>query len=188
MIYDHRESTHDSLPVIRRYAMPNVNAKYTADRIDATAWDCEYPECAVCGRNVRPFAVHHEPPRSKGSLLLETKMGQFVVKPALFLLCEECHRDRDSRGLLTIDWEWDEGEERRWLSGFFYAHGYAEHDRRFFRHGKIVIKHRGEVREIRPEVWDGFPAIAELDREQRHMREWAEVTEALLERGIDHDG
>ena len=150
MIYDHRDSTHSSMDVIRRYAMPNVNARYYADRIEATEWQGDYPVCAVCGKSVKPFAVHHEPPRSKGSLLLVTEWGRFVVKPALLLLCEECHRDRDSRGVLRIDWEFDTDEdEERWLTGWFYAHGYMEHDSRFFDHGRIVIEHRGRRWEVR---------------------------------------
>ena len=150
MIYDHRSDMHDSMDVILRYAMPNLTAKYTADDIARTQWDCDYPACVVCGRNVKPFSVHHEPPRSKGSLLLCGEWGKFVVKPALLLLCEECHRDRDSRGYLTIDWKFDTVEdEEKWLSGWFYAHGYQEHDNRMFDHGRIVMSHRGYKWEVR---------------------------------------
>jgi len=151
MIFDHRKDSHDSLEVINRYAMPNINAIYTRDDIEATRWDGDYPVCAVCGKSVKPFAVHHEPPRSKGSLLLMGEWGRFVVKPALFLLCGECHKDRHDRALLEIGWKWDTPEdEDRFLSGWFYAHGYREHDGRFFRHGRIVMRrgdYEWEVRE-----------------------------------------
>lgn len=150
MIYDHRMDTHDSIDAVMRYAMPNLSAAYHADRIDATHWEGDYPECQVCGKSVRPFAVHHEPPRSKGSLLLQGEWGQFVVKPALILLCEQCHRDRHDRGTLSFRWEWDTPEdEELWLSGWFYAHGYQEHDRRFFEHGRIVVESHGMRWEVR---------------------------------------
>ena len=143
MIYDHSKDSHDSMDVIRLYAMPNLNASYTADRIEATKWDGDYPECAVCGRTHGPHEVHHEPPRSKGSLLLDTPWGNFVVKPALICLCKDCHEDRHAK-LLRIDWKWDsEEDEEKYLDGWFYAHGYQEHDARFFRHGRIVMR-RGE--------------------------------------------
>lgn len=149
MIYEEGK-THGSMDVIRRYAMPNLSAAYYADRMDATEWRGEYPVCAACGRSKGPFAVHHEPPRSKGSLLLKTEWGQFVVKPALVLLCEECHRDRHDRAELSFDWEWDsEEDEAKWLSGWFMAHGYAEHSERYFRHGRIVVTHRGRSWEVR---------------------------------------
>ena len=150
MIYDHKSDTHGSMDVICLYAMPNLYARFYADRIEATEWDCDYPECAVCGKSVKPFAVHHEPPRSKGSLLLQSEWGQFVVKPALMLLCAECHRDRHDRGELSFSWRWDTPEdEEKWLSGWFYAHGYAEHDSRFFKHGSIVVNSRGMEWEVK---------------------------------------
>lgn len=149
MIYDDSRDMHDSIDVVMRYAMPNLNACYTADDISKTAWEGDYPVCCVCGRSVRPFEVHHEPPRSKGSLLLMTKWGRFVVKPSLLLLCNQCHRDRHD-GLLTFDWAWDsEEDERLFLSGWFFAHGYGEHSERFFDHGRIVVTSRGMTWEIR---------------------------------------
>lgn len=149
MIYDDSRDMHDSMDAISRYAMPNLGARYTADRIGATEWAGDYPECAVCGRSRGPFEVHHEPPRSKGSLLLKTKMGQFVVKPALLCLCRRCHADRHN-GLLSLGWEWDsEEDERLFLSGWLYSHGYAEHDPRFFEHGRIAVAGHGKTWEVR---------------------------------------
>jgi len=143
MIYDASRDMHDSMETVLSYAMPNVHAHYTADRIDATAWDGDYPACAACGRSKGPFEVHHEPERSKRSLLLKTSMGQFVVKPALLLLCKGCHLDRSERRL-KISWEFDTEEDREaWLSGDLYAHGYQEHDGRMFQHGRIVFERAG---------------------------------------------
>jgi len=151
MIYDHRSDTHDSIERVNLYACPNLGAVYTRDDIKATKWQGDYPECQVCGRTRGSFAVHHEPPRSQGSLLLKSPMGQFVVKPMLILLCEECHRDRHDRAELSFRWEWDsQGEEDMFLSGaFFYKLGFNEHDERFWNHGKLVVDSRGMKWEVR---------------------------------------
>jgi hypothetical protein len=129
--------------------MPNLNARYTRDDISATTWEGDYPACAACGRTSGIFEVHHEPPRSKGSLLLLTDMGRFVVKPALLTLCKACHVDRHE-GRLSISWEFDsEEDEGRFWDGWFLSHGYGEHDPKFFRHGRIVLERRGQRWEIR---------------------------------------
>lgn len=144
MIYDHRDDTHESIDVVNLYAMPNIDARYTADDIAATKWYGDYARCAVCGKSRGPFAVHHEPPRSKGSLVLCTPLGAFTVKPALVFLCERCHRDRHDRGLLKFRWVWDTPEdEERFLTGRFFIEGYREHDPRFWNHGHAVIESRG---------------------------------------------
>ena len=99
---------------------------------------------------MRPFDIHHEPPRSKGSLLLISKWGEFVIKPAVFLICKHCHIDRHDSDRLKIDWKWDsEDDAKLFLDGWFMSHGYAEHDNRFFNHGCIVIKHMGKEWEVR---------------------------------------
>lgn len=149
MIVDRRKDVHPSRDVVNLYAMPNVNARYTRDDIAATEWAGDYPVCAVCGRTSGPFEVHHEPPRSKGSLLLCTEMGQFVVKPSLLLLCKQCHADRHD-GRLSFSWEWDEPEfEERFWNGWFLSHGYAEHDERFWRRGKLTVERDGRRWEVR---------------------------------------
>lgn len=149
MIYDHRKDTHDSLPTVLLYASPNVNAVYTADSISATKWDGDYPRCAACGRSKGPFAVHHEPPRSKGSLLLATEMGQFVVKPTLLLLCEGCHRKRHD-GALGFRWEFFSPEhEELFLSGRLFAQGWKEHDERFWELGRLMAEVDGTEWEVR---------------------------------------
>lgn len=149
MIYDHRRDMHDNLDAIRLYACPNLNARYTSDSLSATRWQGDYPECAVCGRTHGNFAVHHEPPRSKGSLLLGTKRGHFVVKPTLILLCAECHRDRHDRAKLSFEWVFDsEEDELAFLKGEFFKAGWKEHDTRFWELGRLIVhgRHGKEIR------------------------------------------
>lgn len=148
MIYDSRRDIHDSLDVISLYASPNFNAKYTADSISNTHWAGDYPKCSVCGRSHSSFAVHHEPPRSKGSLLLVTDMGQFVIKPTLILLCESCHRKRHDGGLKFF-WEWKTLEDRElFLTGRLFANGYSEHDKRFHEYGRLIAIRDGKEIEL----------------------------------------
>jgi len=149
MIY--RPDIHDDIAAVNMYACPNLGAEYTRDDIAATHWTGDYPECQVCGCTHGFHAVHHEPPRSEGSLLLMTKMGRFVVKPTLVTLCWECHGDRHDRGELKFRWEWDSKEEEdMFLSGlFFYKLGFHEHDERFWSHGRLVVSSHGMEWEVR---------------------------------------
>ena len=143
--------THESRETVNLFAMPNLNADYTADKVSATKWQGDYPQCVACGRTRSlSFAVHHEPPRSKGSLLLMTDMGKFVVKPTLILLCHDCHHARHSRGTLKFRWEWDNDiyEERFWSGEFFYEYRFVEHDPRFWDYGKAFISVNGTEWEI----------------------------------------
>ena len=149
MIYDHRRDSHDSLPSVLLYACPNINARYKADSISATRWTGEFPFCAACGKSHGSFAVHHEPPRSKGSLLLRTRVGEFVVKPTLILLCGECHADRHE-GRLSFAWEFDHPDfEEAFLSGEFFKAGHAEHDERFWLYGRLLMERGGRRWEVR---------------------------------------
>ena len=144
MIYDH-DGIHDNVWTVNLYASPNVNARYTSDSISATTWTGDYPVCAVCGKSRGPFAVHHEPPRSKGSLLLRSGMGQFVCKPTLITLCVRCHRLRHDTPELRFRWDWNSPEEEeRFLTGGFFKDGYAEHDRRFWEHGRLMATYFGK--------------------------------------------
>ena len=149
MIYTYGSDMHMDMRSISLYASPNFNAKYRYDDIAATKWDGDYPVCTVCGRTHGNFAVHHEPPRSRGSLLLMTPRGQFVVKPTLLLLCDECHRERHDKGTLSFRWTWNTPEDMElYLSGELFAHGYREHDERFFEHGRLLAKRGGYEWEV----------------------------------------
>ena len=150
MIYDHRRRTNPPLPTVLLYACPNLNAEYTADRIDAYRWTGDYPECAVCGKTRGIDGVHHEPPRSKGSLLLQTPLGGFVVKPTLMTLCKACHADRHDRAALSFSWEFDSPDgELAFLTGELFKAGWQEHDERFWELGRLVVEHRGKRTEVR---------------------------------------
>ena len=149
MIYDCRSKSNPSLPKVLLYASPNLNAEYTADSISSYRWTGDYPECAVCGRTRRIDGVHHEPP-GRRSLLLQTPNGGFVVKPTLMTLCKDCHGDRHDRAELSFAWEFDDAElEASFLAGEFYKAGYAEHDERFWLHGRLIVEHRMRRRELR---------------------------------------
>ena len=149
MIVDYRKDTHPSRNKVNNYAMPHLNARYDSDDIADTTWTGDYPVCAACGTSHGKFEVHHEPPRSNGSLLLISKWGRFVVKPALVCLCKRCHTDRTEKRL-KIDWEWDtpEDEELFW-NGWYMSHGYEEHSEMFWGHGKVVLARENQRWEIR---------------------------------------
>ena len=153
MIYDHRDRIHDNIQTVLMYACPNINATYVSDCISATRWTGDWPECAVCGKTGRHHAVHHEPARSRGSLLLKSEMGAFVVKPTLILLCDMCHRKRHDTHDLTFEWVFDNpDDELAFLKGEFFKSGYSEHDQRFWNHGRLLITRDGMEMEVRNAV------------------------------------
>ena len=152
MIYDARTGRHDDIQTVLLYACPNINAKYTADDIRHYTWTGDYPVCAVCGKTKAIDGVHHEPPRSKGSLRIVTGMGTHVVKPTLMTLCKACHKDRHN-GRLSFAWRFDrQSDEDMFLEGGFFKLGWQEHDERFWELGSLMMNHRGELREVRG--WD----------------------------------
>lgn len=141
---------HRGLKELRLYGMPCLSAKYTSDDVASYTWTGDYPVCVACGRVASPHAVHHEPPRGKGSLLLPTKMGSFALKPALVLLCKRCHDDRHDRKLLGIEWVWDsEDDERKWCDGTWLSRGLEPHGSWLFEHGFYVFDHRGYSWDVR---------------------------------------
>lgn len=137
------------------FGMPHIGCKYTAENIAATAWSGERRRCACCGRTNGYHSRHHEPPRSKGSFLLSTPKGKFVLLPALIDLCGTgttgCHGDRHARKLI-IRWRWDTDEyAEMWWSGellsmpfhpphgdWLYQYGYYE-----FQRGDSTWRYRG---------------------------------------------
>jgi 5-methylcytosine-specific restriction endonuclease McrA len=145
MIVEYSNSTHPNRETVNLYAAPHINAEYYRDEISATKWMGDYPQCAVCGRTNGSFAVHHEPPRSKGSLILCTPMGKFVIKPTLILLCKECHEKRHD-GRLSFRWEWNtqEDEEKFWNGDFFSHEMFWDHSRLFKEHGRLVVSTDGK--------------------------------------------
>lgn len=136
------------------YGMPHIGCKYTSGNINVTAFDCEYPRCACCGRTNGPHNRHHEPPRSNGSFLLVTPNGQYELMPALIDLCGSgttgCHGDRHS-GKLRIRWEWDcDQSERAWWGGELLSLPHHEpHGEWLYKHGRYVFEHGGKRWEYR---------------------------------------
>lgn len=140
-----------SLECASLYGMPNVGTRYERDDTDSNRLE-DGAVCARCG--ARATNSHHEPPRSKGrSFVLATKMGRFVLKPALIALCGSgttgCHGLRHS-GRLKIRWEWDSDEiAEKWWSGYWLSHGYHANSVRLFDLGKYVFSEGGREWELR---------------------------------------
>lgn len=164
------------------YGMPHIGCKYTRDDVTATSFvpnEEGWTPCAVCGRPATNR--HHLPPRSvssctdekgrrkPGSLLLPTKYGKFVLKPALIALCGSgttgCHGKVHNRDI-EIQWEFDnEAYEQLWLDGWFLAHGidgYVKtrdgmlttrpimpHSKQLYRIGRWLITANGRTWEYR---------------------------------------
>ena len=137
------------------YGMPHIGCKYLRDDINATAWEDRYVRrCAVCGKVNGQHSRHHEPPKGKGSFVLKTPMGKFVLKPALIDLCGSgttgCHGKRHNREL-AIRWEWDSEEyEEQWWSGYFLSRQLHEpHGKWLYWYGRYVFSVDGKTWEHR---------------------------------------
>lgn len=149
MIYDARSGKHDSIEDVLLYASPNLNARYTADNIRQYTWTGDYPVCSICGKTKDIDGVHHEPPRSKGSLRIVTDMGTHIVKPTLMTICRACHRARHN-GRISFIWRFDrQSDQDMFLAGEFFKLGWQEHDERFWELGRLIVNDRGDWREIR---------------------------------------
>lgn len=142
-----------SYPAASLYGMPNLGAEYTREDVSATKLH-RPPRCACCGtQSARGFSAHHEPPRSKGSFVLRTEWGSFVLLPALIALCGSgttgCHGMRHG-GRLRIRWEWDSDEyAEKWWSGWTLSHYCAPHSPRLFKLGRYVFALDGIEWEVR---------------------------------------
>ena len=138
------------------YGMPHIGCRYKRDDIAATAFDGDTRRCAGCARTNGVHNRHHEPPRSNGSFLLVTPIGQFVLKPALIDLCGSgttgCHGERHS-GKLKIRWEWDSPEyEEKWWSGYWLSRPYHDaHGKWLYQYGRYVFERNGQTWEYRDE-------------------------------------
>lgn len=173
---------HIGRDVAVNYGMPHLGCRYTRDDVRATAFvenEEGWTPCAVCGRPAENR--HHLPPRSTsscvdevgkrhpGSILLPTRYGQYVLKPALVALCGSgttgCHGKVHNRDI-DIHWEFDTKEyEELWLQGWFLAHGIdgylktkdgllfmkplVPHSRELYKIGRWVITVGGRTWEIR---------------------------------------
>lgn len=136
------------------YGKPHIGCCYYREEINSTAWDGEHRKCAVCGRTDGFHSRHHEPPRSKGSFLLDTPMGKFVLLPALIDLCGSgttgCHGARHA-GKLKVRWAWDSDEyERDWWSGKLLSQvGHIPNGKWLYGYGRYVFCFNGVAWEFR---------------------------------------
>lgn len=134
------------------FGMPNLGAVYLREDMSATSM--RESRCACCGtRSSHGWSVHHEPPRSKGTFLLCTEWGRFVLLPALIVLCGSgttgCHGKRHN-GQLRIRWEWDLDEyAEKWWSGWILSHFCAPHSPRLFELGRYVFEMDGKSWEVK---------------------------------------
>lgn len=179
------KGVHISREKAVNYGMPNIGARYRSDYIRShTIVENEegWTPCAICGRPAG--SVHHLPPISAssakddngekhpGSLLLPTKYGRFVLKPALVALCGNgtmgCHGMIHS-GKAFMQWEFDsEAYEELWFDGWFLSHGIdgyietrdghitcrpiAPHSSQLYRIGRWKITVNGRTWEYRGSV------------------------------------
>lgn len=134
------QGVHISREKAVNYGMPNIGAHYRSDYIrshEMVENEEGWTPCAICGRPAH--SVHHLPPisasscrdekgeRHAGSLLLPTKYGRFVLKPALIALCGNgtmgCHGMMHN-GKARMQWVFDsDAYEQLWFDGWFLSHG-----------------------------------------------------------------
>ena len=138
------------------FGMPHIGARYFREDINCTEWEGDTRRCAFCGRATGAHSKHHEPPRSKGSFLLATPIGSFVLMPALIDLCGSgttgCHGDRHN-GRLKIRWKWDSDEfAEMWWQGAFLKKGMAPNGKWLFGYGRYVFERNGRTFEYREDI------------------------------------
>ena len=136
------------------YGMPHVGCFYKREDMAATAL-ADGARCLACGRG-DGLNRHHEPPRSKGTFVLATPKGRFVLLPALIALCGSgttgCHGMRHS-GRLSFRWEWDSDEKAQmWWDGTFLSKGLRPNGPWLYKHGRYVVESDGITWEYRGEI------------------------------------
>ena len=136
-----RELCGLDLDTASKFGMPHIGGHYNGAGLDT--YHRTSDACTICGRPATN--LHHDPPRSKGFFVLQTKWGAFVLRPALIALCGSgttgCHNDFHGGSRYKARWIWhsDEAAEK-WWSGWFLSHGYQPHDPRLFEHGHWEIE------------------------------------------------
>lgn len=130
-----------SLPVAECFGKPHYNAWYLTkgDNVKSYRFDHEAP-CMVCGKPATN--AHHQPPRSKGLLVLRGH----VLRPALIALCGRgntgCHGMVHNRQL-SIGWEWlNDKYAEMWWSGELLGQ-MEPHSEELFNYGYWEIKEVG---------------------------------------------
>lgn len=118
------------------FGMPHAGARYTGRGVARYARTQD--ECAICGAPAR--SVHHTASRGLGARAMETRFGDFSLRPALMCLCGTgttgCHGDIEG-GRMRVEWVWDDPDfGERWRSGYLLAHGFAPHDPELYALGR----------------------------------------------------
>lgn len=141
----------------QKFGMPHVGCFYAGEsvkshrRVDEAA-------CCVCGAPASN--AHHDPPLGMGgknrSFLLVTKMGKFVLKPALFAVCGSgttgCHDGFHGGSRYRARWVWGSPEYGElWWSGYWLSHGIDPHSPVLYElgHWEIADKRDGSKTEVR---------------------------------------
>lgn len=133
------ESSGWPIEVLERYGKPCIGSVYTIkskDDVNAYKRDSR-ATCVVCGQIATD--THHWPEKSQsflGCWCMRTPKGWFVLKPALFALCRNCHEGFHNR-TLTANWVWDseEARERWWAGEYRPAHAYITHSKDLYMNG-----------------------------------------------------
>ena len=140
-----------SLPAAESYGKPHVGCLYGRDDVRSLVLDRRDGPvcCAVCGRLARN--AHHEP-AGRRHLLMRTKMGAHVLKPAGFALCGSgttgCHGRRHS-GLIRIEWRWDRDDyAEAWWTGTMLLE-IDPHSKALYAFGRWVVTEGESEWEIR---------------------------------------
>ena len=109
-----------SLQHAELYGKPHIGAHYMGADVKSHK-ALQGALCAVCGRPATN--VHHVSPLSRGKTFrLETQVGNWDLKPALFALCGSgttgCHNGFHGGARFKAEWVWDNDHEaEEWWSG-----------------------------------------------------------------------
>lgn len=142
-----------SLQHAELYGKPHIGAEYMGEGVKShRAW--QGAVCAVCGRPATN--VHHVSPLSRGKTFrLETQVGVWELKPALFALCGTgttgCHNGFHGGARLKAEWVWDNDRDaEEWWRGELLLR-MRPHDPMLYLYGwwEITDLKTGAVRQVR---------------------------------------
>ena len=142
-----------SLQHAELYGKPHIGAEYMGESVKShRAW--QGAVCAVCGRPATN--VHHVSPLSRGKTFrLETQVGVWELKPALFALCGTgttgCHNGFHGVARFKAEWVWDNDRDaHEWWRGELLLR-MRPHDPMLYLYGwwEITDLKTGAVRQVR---------------------------------------
>lgn len=133
------------------YGKPHVMSRYVGSGVNNYKLD-DNANCCICGKPATNS--HHLPPKGYGiAFVLPTKMGQFVLRPALLSVCGSgttgCHGLIHNK-VITVKWVWDEDEyAEAWWDGTFLSHGIKPHSEQLYEYGHWEVRKPGQIMQIR---------------------------------------